>query len=550
MRLYLGALVIALWLMSIPLAAAFVPSDIEWSPAVTGTLYKDGTLSNGDYKVKAVQFPGAVQGRQDVYGNWLPEDNVDPMVYLEIYKKDVLIKEIIMTPGSDPYIDPDYEVKVYTTGFMAGSAKEWIYQFYNPWATIAIELRAKPTLAVTVTTDKSAYTSSDDRVMTATVTVKNTGGAVIKNVDVNLNIGDLNLEDGRTELLHNNYLSMEKGASQSYSVVISVPKLVSQKSYILNAEAKGYDVKDIEYRSSGNLSLTVSPKPMDPPRVTISKSIKNNIYLKDTVYVKITVGNGGTYDVYNIHVNDSMNKNFELKTNDSLQWDPPLLKPGQEWSTSYPIKPLSASPTGFTIPAATVQFMYTNITSSISSQTTNVIVNGPQIVLKKTVNKAKVNITEDVTVTVSISNSGNIGTSAEVKDTLPAGASLVSGPTSLASTYLEYNKPLGFSYTIRMDTDGNISLPAATATYTDVQWRGAGRAIISSETPVITVIDPSKVPPPLPTVATPVGTAVQQTTQAPQTENAPEITPTPITPGFDITITISVLVIAAVFRRR
>lgn len=531
-------------------SSGFVPGDIEWSPAVIGTLNKDGTLSNGDYKVKAVQFPGPVLGRQDVYGKWLPEDDVDPMVYLEVYKKDVLIKEIIMAPGSDPYIDPDYEAKIYATGFMAGNAKEWIYQFYNPWAKVAIELRAKPALTVTVTADKTAYTSSNDRVIIAKVTIKNTGTAVIKNVDVNLNIGELKLEDGRTELLHNNYLSMAKGDSQTYSVVISVPKLVSQKSYTLNAVAKGYDVKDIEYKSSGNLSLAVSPKPMDPPRVTISKSIKNNIYLKDTVYVKITVGNGGTYDVYNIHVNDSMNGNFELKTNESLQWDPPMLKPGQEWSTSYPIKPLSASPTGFIIPAAAAQFTYTNITSSISSQTTNVIVNGPQIVLNKTVNKAKVNITEDVTVTVSISNSGNIGTSAEVKDTLPAGASLVSGPISLASTYLEYNKPLGFSYIIRMDTDGNISLPAATATYTDVEWRGAGRAVKSSETPVITVIDPSKVPPPLPTVAIPAGTAVKQTTQAPQTENTPEPTPTPITPGFDVMIAIPILIIAAVHHRR
>ena len=548
MRLYLGALVIALWLMSIPLAAAFAPGDLEWSPAVTGTLNKDGTLSNGDYMVKAVQFPGAVQGRQDVYGNWLPEDDIDPMVYLEVYKKGVLIKEIIMAPGSDPYIDPDYEAKIYATGFMAGNAKEWIYQFYNPWATVAIELRAKPTLTVTVTTDKSAYTSSDDRVMTATVTVKNTGGAIIKNVDVNLNIDELKLEDGRTELLHNNYMSLEKGASQNYSVIISVPKLVSQKSYTLSAEAKGYDVKEILYPISGNLSLTVSPKPMDPPRVTISKSIKNNVYLKDIAYVKITVGNGGTYDVYNIHVNDSMNENFELKTNDSLQWDPSLLKPGQEWSTSYPIKPLSASPTGFTLPAATVQFMYTNITSSISSQTTSVIVNGPKIVLNKTVSKAKVNITEDVTITVSISNAGNIGTSAEVKDTLPVGASLVSGQTSLASTYLEYNKPQGFSYTIRMDTDGNISLPAATARYTDIAWKGTEHAVTSSDMPVITVIDPSKIPPPLPAVATSAGTAVQQTTQSSKPENTPEPTPTPITPGFDIVIAISTLIIVAIRR--
>ncbi len=76
MRLYLGALVIAIWLASIPLAAAFVPSDIEWSPAVTGTLYKDGTLSNGDYMVKAVEFPTAVQGVKDINGNWVPETDV------------------------------------------------------------------------------------------------------------------------------------------------------------------------------------------------------------------------------------------------------------------------------------------------------------------------------------------------------------------------------------------------------------------------------------------------------------------------------------------
>jgi uncharacterized repeat protein (TIGR01451 family) len=547
MRLYLGALVIAIWLTSIPLAAAFTPSDIEWSPAVTGTLYKGGTLSNGDYKVKAVEFPGGVQGVKDIKGNWVPETDVDPMVYLEVYKNGSLIKEIIVTPQSEPYIDPDYEVKVYGTRFMSKSAKEWVLQYYNPWATVAIETRAKPKLEVTVKTDKTAYTSYNDLIITATVTIKNSGGAVAKNVDVNLNTGDLKLRGGSSDQLHQYYYTLQKGASQSFSVILVVPQLIDQKSYNLSADSKGYDVKDLEYKAkTGSASLIVSPR---QNYFTISKSVKDNIYLKDTAFVKITVANGGMYDISNININDSMNGNFKLISDATFKWYIPLLKPGEEWSTSYSIQPLDASLSGFTIPAATAQFTVNNKPYIASSKTTTVVVNGPKITVNKTVNKATVNITEDVIVTIKVNNVGNIATNAQVKDSLPDGVSLVSGYIA-QSNFTEPNKPWGFSYIIRMDTDGNITLPAATATYTDVQWRGIERAVISSETPVVTVIDPSKVPPPLPTVATPAGTAVKQTNQAQPLENAAEITPTPITPGFNITIAISILIIAAVFRRR
>lgn len=550
MRRYTGALVIALWLISLASAAAFSPNDVEWSAAVTSTLYKGQSMTNGDFTVKAVQFPSAVQGRQDIQGNWLPENNVDPMVYLEVYKKGTLIKELIFTPQSETYYDPDYEAKIYSTGFMSSSAREWIFQYYNPWATVAIETRAKPTLGVTISTDKSTYVSNDDRVMTVTVTVTNSGGAVAKNVDVNLNIGELKLEGGSAATLHKNFYRLEKGTSQSFSALLSVPVLAASKSYPVSADAKGYDIKDLEYKGSVSSSITVSPKPALPPRVTISKSVKNNIYLKDSAFVKIVVANGGTYDVSNLIIKDSMNENFKLMTNETLQWDAILLKPGQEWSRSYQIKPLSASLSGFTIPAASVSFTYNGINAGASSQTTNVVVNGPKIVLSKSVNRAKVNISEDVTVTVSINNVGNIGTKAEVKDLLPEGASLVSGPTSLASTFLEYNSPKGFSYTIRMNTEGQIQLPAALANYTEVEYRGAGRAVQSSETPVVTVIDPSKIPPPLPTIVTPVQTAVQETTQAPAPTNTPEPTPTPITSGFEIVVATIMIAAAAIYRRR
>ncbi|MBU4139736.1 MAG: hypothetical protein KJ729_07360, partial [Euryarchaeota archaeon] len=78
-------------------AVTFSPSDIEWAAAVTGTLHKGGTLTNEEYMVKAVQFPAGVPGKKTYpSGAIVPEDEVDPMVFLEIYKNGVMIKEFVM----------------------------------------------------------------------------------------------------------------------------------------------------------------------------------------------------------------------------------------------------------------------------------------------------------------------------------------------------------------------------------------------------------------------------------------------------------------------
>ena len=120
------------------------------------------------------------------------------------------------------------------------------------------------------------------------------------------------------------------------------------------------------------------------------------------------------------------------------------------------------------------------------------MVNGPLIVINKTVDKKIANISEDVTVTVSLKNIGNIPTRIEARDFLPESVSLVSGSTSLESTFLELNTPVGFSYVIRLNTWDDIELPAAVANYTGVEYRGITRSSIKSERPYISLIDPTK----------------------------------------------------------
>ena len=182
---------------------------------------------------------------------------------------------------------------------------------------------------------------------------------------------------------------------------------------------------------------------------------------------------------------------------------------------------------------------------------------------------------------MTINNVGNIDTKADVNDSLPDGTSLVSGSTSLEPLFLDLNKPHMFSYTIRMDREGEIKLPAAVANYTSIEYRGKIPSVLSSERPVITVIDPAKITP-VPT-ETPVvtetasltPTAAQETAPQPEvTEESysqkiirklkallpqeetnsstvpPEPTPTPITPAFDAVFAIIVLIFTAIHRRR
>jgi len=309
-------------------------------------------------------------------------------------------------------------------------------------------------------------------------------------------------------------------------------------------------------------SVKVTPK---QNYFTISKAVRSRIYLQDITVVTITVGNGGMYDVTDVHISDNMSENFELKSPAAFNWNKSLLKPGQEWSTIYSIKPLEANLNGFTIPAASATFKVNGRNYSASTQTSTIIVNGPKIMMNKTVNKPVVNISETVTVTVSIKNVGDIGSKIEVKDHLPEGVSLVSGIISM-DNYSDPGSNLGFSYIIRMNNEGKYELPSAVANYTDIKYRGTTRAVKSSDRPNVTVVDPNKVTlnangtqDPAQTSGDPTQTSSSgsNTYLAPNTGGTPSPieataapTPTPITPGFEIVLAFTVLIALAIIRRR
>jgi len=94
------------------------------------------------------------------------------------------------------------------------------------------------------------------------------------------------------------------------------------------------------------------------------------------------------YDIKNIHVADNMSDKFVLSSSPTpFAWDIPLLKPGEEWGTGYSIKPTEANIDGWTIPAASATFTVNNKPYSASTSTIKIIVNGPIIIVNKTVTR-------------------------------------------------------------------------------------------------------------------------------------------------------------------
>ncbi len=470
-------------------AADFNKEDIEWDSAASATLYIGDSLVNGEYTIVAKEFSMPVPGIKNLQGNIVPDAVVEPLVYLEIYKSGAFIEEIVMGMESEPYAGPDYEYRISVSEFPRRNSREWVYEYYSPWVKLSVQKRAYPDLQIELTTNKTAYITGYDRIIYAKVMIINKGKAFAEDVNVNFNIGDLKLNSGDERQLHQTFMKIGANSVESIRVTLIVPDLIDEKSYYLNADAQGFDVKGKKYSASGSSSIIVTPR---PDYFHISKSVRDRIYLGENDTVKITVANGGLYDIRDITVEDSLSENFQLEKNSTLQWNIPLLKPGEEWHTSYTMRPLKTNLNGFDIPEASAKFLVNNKPQKMYSEKTKVIVNGPIIVINKTPDKDVAYINEDVMVRVSIRNSGNTPTKIQVKDVLPDGAVLVSGKTSLGPVFMQLNKPQEFTYVFRKSTEGEVRLSPAVATYTDLNSRGVFYSEISSNSPEISFIETGK----------------------------------------------------------
>jgi uncharacterized repeat protein (TIGR01451 family) len=466
-------------------SAAFELTQLQWGTGTSGTLKRDGVISYMEYSVKVTSFTAPVES--DRYKN-IPVDPVEAFVGLDILKNGTLLNKTILG-RNEYYISPDGEFKVTAVDFPESTGSEWLYESYDPWVTLELSPRGKPDFDLSENMDDE-YLSSPNTEIVVNVIVNNPGKADMLNVD--LEVGTkLPVLKGNLKF---HYDKIPTGGQVSETMTFSTPIVTELTKYDIYTNVSGYDVKDISYnRSLLKTILIVPPTQLIP---TLRKSSNAKMYMKDYTLVSLSFQNTLNYDLKNVSISDTIPKGFKLISNNSLKWLVDIPANG-EWTSRYLLKPTEADKDGVIFPDAKAEFTLKNEYYTVQSNKPVTIVYGPNIDLKKQTDVTEITPGDIVTVTIVALNKGSTPSKVSIKDTVPSDVTLLSGNTTL-DEYMEANKEVKFSYTIRSNSKGPFTLPAATADYFELGDRGAKIVTNSQEISIRIKPPPTPVPTPEP----------------------------------------------------
>lgn len=462
-------LLLLMCLLCLP-ALAYTVDDIEWVDSATksGTLGWGSTLTVDNYVVKAEDF------------------NTEGFVSISISSNNQ-VKAIspLHVGESLSYRDTasgnDLRVVVDSVTLNIDS---WTGNMEDPKVAIKVYKRAYPKMKIEITTDKDPATYdprlTGSSIVTATINIKNEGDAKAYNMDVEIDSCGMEQTSGK---LKYSYTSVEEDEVLEPIVVkFKASEYWDQTKIDFKVTTKSKDINDQIHSHEKIKTLTIEPV----VELILTKTISKEIYMDKSAYVTVSVYNKGLYSVSSATVTDALNEYFELQGTAS-QEATISLAPGETKADlfQYNVKPTKTGKV--TIPAATATLTGPDgKVRTYKSSTTEVTVNGPNIILTKTISPSSVSPGKEATITVTVQNQGNRDASVTTSETLPAGVSFVSGNLEFKEV-MKGGKSATYSYVIRTKEAGEIKMPATTATFIDMEGFKGERI---SNMPVLSVVDP------------------------------------------------------------
>ena len=450
--LVVSALLISLCLLPFT-ASAYSIDDVEWKSTTSSTLHWGDTMTVGadsdKYVIKAEDF------------------TKDGYVHISLTRNnEVKDFSFIRVGQSFEYRDETdgQDIKVYAKK-VTSNIDEWTGNMEDPSAEIEIYRRGLPEFDITISTDKDTYdpkTMSSHQEITAVFSVKNTGSAQGKDIELTIEPEGLEIVDGK--LKHDIY-SLEKGeVAEAITVKFKVPHLWEETKMDINAIVEAKDINNDLYEDSESKTITIEPK----VEFILTKSMTKDIYMDETAHVLVSVRNSGNYNVNSVTIRDSIINGVELK--DSITLEKTLsFAPGETKEVfSYSLKPLKEGT--FTAPKATASFVASNDKEyTYESNGPKLTINGPDIVITQTLDKSTIQPGDEVKVTVTTKNEGNRDASTRVTSTqFPEGATFISGDTILDKV-LGKDQSSSYTYILKMNELGIFKIPPATATFIDME---------------------------------------------------------------------------------
>jgi uncharacterized repeat protein (TIGR01451 family) len=444
--------------------------DIEWvEQQGTVQLYWGDSVTVDDYVIKA-------------------EDFSNTSVFISISKDGEKLTTSILSEGMDVVWDDEIRVCAQTIDQNYGTVGKDGQQFQgknkNPYAELNISKRGEPKFDIQVETSKDIYDSKlpGDSKIDVAINAENSGDAEAKNTVLTIDTAGLEILNGKAEYSNS---AIKKGESlKPINLTLKTPAPWEDTNFIIVANLTCADIKDTTFEYNASKNMTVQKK-WD---LIVTKSFPEECDLGENVPISITVRNKGLCDIKHIVLNDTIVPGMHLLVNKTLK-KTFSLKPGEKAEKILEYSLVPEAPGEYTILPCTAVFTLPNgQRNNVSSNDTGTVkINEPDVNVTKIVDKKQLNVGDNLSVTITAVNKRNANLDVRVNDTLPPGAKLLSGETSSKQILKSDGGTMSINYTIQMNTEGEIKLPACKANFTDITKNSV---VVFSDTPIVQVGTP------------------------------------------------------------
>jgi uncharacterized repeat protein (TIGR01451 family) len=457
--------------LSCTIASAYDIDDIEWDDDAntSGTLGWGGTLTSGDYVIRAEDF------------------NTKGFVSISISKNGV-IKEISPVQVGQSVTFRDEENGKDVRAFLDSvtlNIDDWTGNMEDPTAVVKVYRRGIPEMKIEIETDEDTYDprSISYPYITVTINVENEGDAKAYEMDLEVDPVGMELVDGK---LKHHFISIDEDeVLDPIKVKLKIPHYWEETDIELKVTTRSKDINGDYNEDIEGKTLTIEPA----AELIITKSITEEIYMDETAHVSVSIWNNGIYSINSVTIDNPIIEHLELQDNVNEQITMSF-SPGETKTKvfEYTLKPFKTG--SYSVPALTAKYTDPNgKLQTFTSETPSVEIEGPVIILTKSVNPSTVNVGDQVTVTVKVENTGTREASVTTSETLSEKVSFVSGDMNFKDV-VNPKQSYAYSYVIRTKEYGEFKLPATTGSFIDME-EYKGEKI--SNMPVVSVVDPNAV---------------------------------------------------------
>jgi uncharacterized repeat protein (TIGR01451 family)/PGF-CTERM protein len=371
-------------------------------------------------------------------------------------------------------VNPNYETVTIDN-------KEFKTKNWNPYAKLDILVRGEPKFDIDIETRKDTYDSKStgDSRIDVSIKLKNEGEAKAEDTILTIDTAGMDVLKGKTRYNLGDILKEE--TLEPVNLTLQAPTPWVDADLNITARTTCLDVRDNKYENIGYKVIKIEKK----WGLVISKTVTKDNHMGKPIHVLVNVRNNGLCDINNIKLEDSIAPEMHLKKDVVL--DKTLsLKSGKLAEKIFEYTLIPDKPGEFTIPKTIANFTLPNGQSgnASSNNSEKVKIYGPEISVIKTINKQQLNSGDELTVTVTAKNTGNVDASVTLTDTVPKEAKFISGETSFKQVLASDGDSKTITYILQMHKEGEIRLPACKASFLDLdEYSGE----VTSDAPVVYV---------------------------------------------------------------